>query len=113
MRPRTSWPVCPTSWSTSENGDDGHDDHRERDEREAVHRRIFADASAAVRSRDYVRRHAWADTAPMIWPVAALAVFLLGFVVYGSVLQARVEADSRGVLERTPASIPTSPNVLA
>ena len=37
-----------------ENGDDGHDDHRERDEREAVHRRIFADASAAVRSRDYV-----------------------------------------------------------
>jgi hypothetical protein len=28
----------------------------------------------------------------MIWPVAALAVFLLGFViVYGSVLQARVE----------------------
>ena len=29
----------------------------------------------------------------MIWPVAALAVFLLGFVVvYGSVLQSRVEA---------------------
>jgi hypothetical protein len=29
----------------------------------------------------------------MIWPVAALAVFLLGFVVvYGSVLQARTEA---------------------
>jgi hypothetical protein len=29
----------------------------------------------------------------MIWPVAALAVFLLGFmVVYGSVLQARVGA---------------------
>ena len=29
----------------------------------------------------------------MIWPVAALAVFLLGFVVvYGSVLQYRVEA---------------------
>jgi hypothetical protein len=28
----------------------------------------------------------------MIWPVAALAVFLLGFVVvYGSRLQARVE----------------------
>jgi hypothetical protein len=29
----------------------------------------------------------------MIWPVAALAVFLLGFaVVYGSVLQARIES---------------------
>jgi hypothetical protein len=29
---------------------------------------------------------------PMIWPVAALAIFLLGFVVvYGSVLQARTE----------------------
>ena len=29
----------------------------------------------------------------MIWPVAALAVFLLGFVVvYGSVMQARTEA---------------------
>ena len=29
----------------------------------------------------------------MIWPAAALAVFLLGFVVlYGSVLQSRVEA---------------------
>jgi hypothetical protein len=34
-----------------------------------------------------------ADTHPMIWPVAALAVFLLGFVVvYGSVLQARIES---------------------
>jgi hypothetical protein len=32
----------------------------------------------------------------MIWPVAALAVFFLGFVVvYGSRLQARVEAGSR------------------
>ncbi len=29
----------------------------------------------------------------MLWPVAALAVFLLGFVVvYGSVLQARIES---------------------
>ena len=34
-----------------------------------------------------------ADTHPMIWPVAALAVFMLGFVVvYGSVLQARIES---------------------
>ena len=36
----------------------------------------------------------------MIWPVAALAVFLLGFVVvYGSVLQARLEAGMRGAGE--------------
>jgi len=29
----------------------------------------------------------------MIWPVAALAIFVLGFVVvYGSVLQSRLEA---------------------
>ena len=35
----------------------------------------------------------------MIWPGAALAVFLLGFVVvYGSVLQARTEA---GMATRT------------
>ena len=33
----------------------------------------------------------------MVWPVAALAVFLLGFVVvYGSVLQARVGAGLTG-----------------
>lgn len=32
-----------------------------------------------------------ADASPMIWPAAALAVFLLGFVVfYGSVLQSRL-----------------------
>ncbi len=32
------------------------------------------------------------DTRTMIWPVAALAVLLLGFVVvYGSRLQARIE----------------------
>ena len=40
-----------------------------------------------------VRTPQHADTHPMIWPVAALAVFLLGFaVVYGSVLQARIES---------------------
>ena len=34
------------------------------------------------------------DRCAMIWPVAALAVFLLGFaVVYGSVLQSRLEAN--------------------
>ena len=39
-----------------------------------------------------VRSPQHADTRPMLWPVAALAVFLLGFVVvYGSVLQARTE----------------------
>jgi hypothetical protein len=33
-----------------------------------------------------------ADTDLMLWPVAALAVFLIGFVVvYSSVLQARTE----------------------
>lgn len=32
-----------------------------------------------------------ADASSMIWPAAALAVFLLGFVVfYGSVLQSRL-----------------------
>jgi hypothetical protein len=41
-----------------------------------------------------------ADIARMIWPVAALAVFLLGFVVvYGSVLQARLEPRMRGAAE--------------
>ena len=36
----------------------------------------------------------------MIWPVAALAVFLLGFVVvYGSVLQARLEPRLRGAAD--------------
>jgi hypothetical protein len=41
-----------------------------------------------------------ADIARMIWPVAALAVFLLGFVVvYGSVLQARLEPRLRGAAD--------------
>jgi hypothetical protein len=36
----------------------------------------------------------------MIWPVAALAVFLLGFVVvYGSRLQARIESGVAGAHE--------------
>jgi len=36
----------------------------------------------------------------MIWPVAALAVFMLGFVVvYGSVLQARVATGTSGASE--------------
>ena len=44
---------------------------------------------------------AWrTDIALMIWPVAALAVFLLGFVVvYGSVLQARLEPRVYGAAE--------------
>ena len=54
--------------------------------------RIFVDRAAAVRSGDKTT-HRHADTRRMVWPVAALAVFLLGFVVvYGSVLQSRVEA---------------------
>jgi hypothetical protein len=44
-----------------------------------------------------------ADGSAMIWPVAALAVFLLAFViVYGSVLQTRVaDGGLRGVHEDT------------
>jgi hypothetical protein len=39
-----------------------------------------------------IRARPRADTTRMVWPVAALAVFLLGFVVvYGSRLQARLE----------------------
>jgi hypothetical protein len=37
-----------------------------------------------------------ADIRSVIWPVAALAAVFLGFVVvYGSVLQTRLEAPSR------------------
>jgi hypothetical protein len=33
------------------------------------------------------------DTCPMMWPAAALAIFVLGFaVVYGSLVQYRLEA---------------------
>lgn len=39
----------------------------------------------------------------MIWPAAALAVFLLGFVVvYGSVLQSRAEAGIARVMRDEP-----------
>lgn len=45
----------------------------------------------------------------MIWPVAALAVFLLGFVVvYGSVLQARLEA---GTHHRAPEDSGVDPDI--
>jgi hypothetical protein len=41
-----------------------------------------------------------ADTCRMIWPVAALAFLLLGFVVvYGSRLQARLESVTGAVHE--------------
>jgi len=34
------------------------------------------------------------DTCTMLWPVAALAVFVFGFVVvYGSVLQSRLDGN--------------------
>ena len=50
--------------------------------------------------RGIVRDPYSADIPRMIWPVAALAVFLLGFVVvYGSVLQARLEPRLRGAVE--------------
>jgi hypothetical protein len=67
-------------------------DGEERHEgKPAAHMRIFVDRAAAVRSRDESTRRR-ADITRMIWPVAALAVFLLGFVVvYGSRLQARLE----------------------
>lgn len=40
----------------------------------------------------------------MIWPVAALAVLLLGFVVvYGSALQARLETAVRADMEGASA----------
>ena len=56
--------------------------------------RIFVDRAAAVRSGDKPS-HRHADTRRMVWPVAALAVFLLGFVVvYGSRLQARLETGA-------------------
>ena len=39
----------------------------------------------------------------MVWPVAALAALILGFViVYGSVVQARLEAAFRGAASRAP-----------
>ena len=35
------------------------------------------------------------DTCTMLWPVAALAVFVFGFVVvYGSVLQSRLDGEA-------------------
>jgi hypothetical protein len=41
----------------------------------------------------FTPRRQRADMQRMIWPVAALAVFFLGFVVvYGSILQSRAEA---------------------
>jgi uncharacterized membrane protein (DUF4010 family) len=52
----------------------------------AVAVRSSLDAGIACRRRR-------ADKQRMIWPVAALAIFLLGFVVvYGSVLQGRIAA---------------------
>lgn len=45
-----------------------------------------------------------ADDSAMIWPVAALAVFLLGFVVfYGSVLQSRLGMSGGRVTRRARA----------
>jgi hypothetical protein len=41
-----------------------------------------------------VGRRAKVDTCTVLWPVAALAVFVFGFVVvYGSVLQSRLDGN--------------------
>jgi hypothetical protein len=62
--------------------------------------RIFVDGPAAVRSRDdrgIAGACRGADTTDMIWPVAALAILMLAFVVvYGSRLQARLETGATG-----------------
>src|SRR5262249_54789769 len=65
------------------------DDGEQGDERKARHLIIFAEIRAAVGG---IRLEAVrADRRHMIWPVAALAVLLLGFVVvYGSAVQARL-----------------------
>ena len=59
-------------------------------------------ASSSIRRLRFGRGitpiHRRADTSRMVWPVAALAVFLLGFVVvYGSRLQARLEGVTGAV----------------
>jgi hypothetical protein len=58
--------------------------------------RIFVETAVDGSIEGLTRHVCAADTSRMIWPVAALAVFLLGFVVvYGSVLQARLETGAR------------------
>jgi len=49
------------------------------------------------------------DSCPMMWPAAALAIFVLGFaVVYGSLLQYRLEAGrARNDLGRSRQDIPS------
>jgi len=76
-----------------ENGGNPDADGDERDEREAAHRSYLRGPIGMRFDGGIVPLQPRADTRRMIWPVAALAVFLLGFVVvYGSVLQSRVEA---------------------
>jgi hypothetical protein len=54
------------------------------------------------------RASASADDQHVIWPAAALAVLLLGFVVvYGSVLQARLEAGTH----RAPEDSGVDPDI--
>ena len=73
-------------------GDDG-----DRREREAAHHVYLRRPGGRRFDRGIARTGSAADAPSMIWPVAALAVFLLGFVVvYGSRLQARVEASVGG-----------------
>ena len=89
-------PVC------REHGNDGHDDRHERQEGQAAHRRIFVETAVNGSIEGYTPTARAVDMSRMIWPVAALAVFLLGFVVvYGSVLQARIGAETGRAPEDT------------
>ena len=46
------------------------------------------------------------DAGGVIWPVAALAIGLLAFVItYGSVVQGRLASDKRGVGARADESV--------
>ena len=61
---------------------------------------IFAETAAGGPIEGLTPGARSADTNRMIWPVAALAVFLLGFViVYGSVLQSRIGTGTGRVPE--------------
>jgi len=64
----------------------------DRDDGEAAHHAHLRRSTGRRFDRGIRSASQSADTARMIWPVAALAVFLLGFViVYGSRLQTRLE----------------------
>ena len=91
--PEHELPRVPDGAVEHENGGDPGADDGERDEREAAHCSYLRGPIGMRFDGGIPPLQLRADTRRMIWPVAALAVFLLGFVVvYGSVLQSRVEA---------------------